>query len=35
MSSLTMKEQELIEDFRNLNLEVSISSNFIVVMRLL
>jgi len=35
MSSLTIKEQELIEDFRNLNLEVSISSNFIVVMRLL
>jgi len=29
MSSLMMKEQELIEDFRNLNLEVSISSNFI------
>ena len=29
MSSLMMKEQELIEYFRNLNLEVSISSNFI------
>jgi len=29
MSSLLIKEQELIEDFRNLNLEVYISSNFI------
>jgi len=29
MSSLMMKEKELIEDFRNLNLEVSISLNFI------
>jgi len=29
MSSLMIKEQELIEDFRHLNLEVSISSNFI------
>ena len=29
MSSLMIKEHELIEDFRNLNLEVSISSNFI------
>ena len=30
MSSLMIKEQELIEDFRNLNLEVFISSNFII-----
>jgi len=29
MSSLMIKEQKLIEDFRNLNLEVPISSNFI------
>jgi len=29
MSSIMIKEQELIEDFRNLNLEISISSNFI------
>ena len=29
MSSLMIKEQELIEDFRNLNLKVSIYSNFI------
>jgi len=28
-SSLMIKKQELIEDFRNLNLKVSISSNFI------
>jgi len=29
MSSLMIREHKLIEDFRNLNLEVSISSNFI------
>jgi len=29
MSSIMIKEQELIEDFRNLNFEVSISLNFI------
>jgi len=29
MSSLMIEEREVIEDFRNLNLEVSISSNFI------
>jgi len=29
MSSLMIKEHKLIEDFRNLNLEVSILSNFI------
>jgi len=29
MSSHMIKEQELIENFRNLNLEVYISSNFI------
>jgi len=29
MSSLMIKEHELIKDFRNLNLEVSLSTNFI------